>query len=77
MVFRGKTPVIPVSSVPVFKFENSLVPSSRVPTLVIPVIHIIFHINLIKKSSRQGPPLGTTVMAQLAQLARAPGSGRR
>jgi hypothetical protein len=62
----GKPPVIPVSNVPVFKFENSLVPASRVPTpvipvSVIPVFRIIFHINLIKNSSRQ------------AQLARAPG----
>jgi hypothetical protein len=53
--------IIKVSSVPVLKFENSLVPASRVPPPVIPVsvipgFHIIFHINLIKKSSRQGPP---------------------
>jgi hypothetical protein len=57
----GKPPVIPVSSVPVFKFDNSLVPASRVPTAVIPVLHIIFHTNWIKKSSRQGPSAGTTV----------------
>jgi hypothetical protein len=62
---KGKPSVIPVSSVPVFKFENSLFPASRVPTpvipvSVIPVFHIIFHINLIKKSSRQGPPTGIT-----------------
>jgi hypothetical protein len=61
----GKPPVIPVSSVPVFKFENSLVPASRVPTpvisvSVIAVFHIIFHIYLIKKSFQQGPPAGTT-----------------
>jgi hypothetical protein len=56
----GKPPVIPVSSVPVFKFDNSLVSASRVPTPVIPVLQIIFHINLIKKSSRQGPLAGTT-----------------
>jgi hypothetical protein len=36
-VMVGKPPVIPVSSVPVFKFENSLVPASRVPRPVIPV----------------------------------------
>jgi hypothetical protein len=58
----GKPPVIPVLSVPVFRFENSLVPASRVPmpVSVIPVFHIIFHINLIKKRSRQGPPAGIT-----------------
>jgi hypothetical protein len=56
----GKPPVIPNSSVPVFKFENSLVPASRVPTPLIPVFHIIFHINLIKNSFRQGSPLGIT-----------------
>jgi hypothetical protein len=57
--------VPPVSNVQVFKFENSLVPASRVPTpvipvSVIPVFHIIFHINLIKKSFLQGPLAGTT-----------------
>jgi hypothetical protein len=56
----GKPPVIPISSVPVFKFENSLFSASRVPTPVIPVFHIIFHINLIKKSFRQGPPAAIT-----------------
>jgi hypothetical protein len=48
----GKPSVIPVSSVPVFKFENS--------TPVIPIFYIIFHINLIKKSSRQGSLAGIT-----------------
>jgi hypothetical protein len=33
----GKPPVIPDSSVPVFKFENFFVPASRVPKPVIPV----------------------------------------
>jgi hypothetical protein len=42
----GKPPVTPVSSGPVFKFENSLVPASRVPTPVIPVFQIIFHIKV-------------------------------
>jgi hypothetical protein len=36
-VAEGKPTVIPVSSVPVFKFENSLVPAPRVPTPVMPV----------------------------------------
>jgi hypothetical protein len=49
VILMGKPPVIPVSSVSVFKFENSLVPASRDPTPVIPVFYIIFHINLTKK----------------------------
>jgi hypothetical protein len=36
-ILNEKPPVIPVSSVPVFKFENSLVEASRVPTPVTPV----------------------------------------
>jgi hypothetical protein len=56
----GKPPVIPVSSVPVFKFDNSFVSASRVSTPVNPNLQIIFHINLIKKSSRQGPLAGIT-----------------
>jgi hypothetical protein len=64
-IFSGKPPVIPVSSDPVFKFENSLISASPVPTPVIPVsvvpvFHLLFHIKLTKKSSRQGPPAGIT-----------------
>jgi hypothetical protein len=67
-----------------YKSENSLVPATRVPTpvipvSVIPVFHIIFLINLIKKSSRQGPLAGTTGKSsrqgcRQALLTRAPAS---
>jgi hypothetical protein len=69
----GKPPVIPVSRVPIFKLENLLVSASRVPTLVIPVFHIIFHINLIKKSFRQRLPAGITDKSPAGITNKSPG----